>query len=320
MYSPPTAEEIQERRALFEEFLQGHEQPPIEGNKKEAIEKVFFFNDQQFSEVCEDLKEEILRRSKQEKLEFISKYTLKRNTIREQISLLEEDELKSLVEDTYLVLKHKHAEGPEDELECLNVLVQSLEEIIGKNTASYKGTLKSEDSPSAIIISVEKMKDELEKEAEAEKKIEILLRMIDKQVPDLCIQELLSMIQGQLDIIKAQKQKMGTELHSLRSEINDLYLEKELETDTTVYEETLESILERIVDHFYEIEYTVDKVGVAEIQKHLDLLNEERRKILQITNNAQIEEVGDLKQIKSKEELLSQITKYYTAIATAISN
>ncbi|KAI5191195.1 hypothetical protein NEMIN01_1403 [Nematocida minor] len=320
MYEGPLPEEINERRLLFEEFLEGHVQPPIEGQKKEAIEKVFFFNDQQFNEVCEDLKEEILRRKENGQHEFVPKYSLKRNTIREQISLLEEEELKSLVEDTYLVLKHKNATGPEDELACLNVLVQGLEEIIGKNSGNYKGTAKNLDSPSAVIISIEKLKQELEVETESEKKIEILLNIIDKHVSDLSILELLDMIRSNLNTIKTQKHQMESELYSLKNEVNDLYLERDLATETTDYEDTMETIVERISDHFQEIEHEVKTKGIAGVQKHLDLLNEERAKILQITQNKALEDVGELAQIKTEKDLLSRITAYYTAILTELSS
>lgn len=318
MYSPPPPEEIHARRILFEEFLQGHVQPVIEGHKKEAIEKVFFFNDQQFNEVCEDLKEEILRRKENGKLEFIPKYSLKRNTIREQISLLEEEELKSLVEDTYLVLKHKNAENPEDQLECLTVLVQSLEEIIGKSGPTHKGLGRNEDSPSAVVMSIEKLKQNLKTESEAERKIEILLEIIEKQVPDLNTQELLDLARVELNTIKRQKQKMTAEISTLKSEINDLYFEREMETDTTADEDTIEAILERITECFHEIEHTITAVGIGEVQKHLNVLNEERKKILEIAKNKNIQEIEDLNGITTEKDLLNRISKYYTAILTVI--
>lgn len=319
MYEGPSSEEINERRLLFEEFLQGHVQPPIEGQKKEAIEKVFFFNDQQFNEVCEDLKEEIHRRRINGKLEFVPKYSLKRNTIREQISLLEEDELKSLIEDTYLVLKHKNAASPEDELDCLNVLVKGLEEIIGKNSSSYKGSVKDQESPSAIVISIEKLKQDLEVETDTEKKIDILLSIVDKHTDDLNIQEVLSMIRANLDTIKSQRSQMASEIDNLKSEINELYLEKDLETETTDYEDTPESIIERVIDHFQELEHTVKTEGIQGIQKNLDLLNEEKKKLLEISSNREMESMEDMAQIKTEKDLISQIEKYYSSILNEFS-
>lgn len=319
MYEAPSSDEIKERRLLFEEFLEGHEQPPIEGHKREAIEKVFFFNDQQFNEVCEDLKEEIIRRRTNGKLEFVPKYSLKRNTIREQISFLEEEELKSLIEDTYLVLKHKNATCPEDELECLNVLVKGLEEIIGKNSANYKGSVKNEESPSAILISIEKLKQELEAEDDSEKKIDILLSIVDKHTTDLNIQELLDMIRANLNISKTQKSKMACEISNLKNEINDLYLEKDLASETTEYEDTPESIIERVIDHLQELEHVVKTEGIQGVQKDLELLNEERKKLLQVSDNKEMKKLEDFSQVLSEKDLLTKIERYYLAIITEFS-
>ncbi|EIJ88330.1 hypothetical protein NEPAR06_1648 [Nematocida parisii] len=320
MYSPPTPEEINERQDLFRQFLEGHPEPVIEGPKKEAIEKVFFFNDQQFSEVCEDLKEEILRRKNNGTIEFIPKYSLKRNTIREQISLLEEEELKSLVEDTYLVLKHKNAKSPEDELPCLNSLVQSLEEIIGKNTSTYKGTVNNQNSPSAIIIAVEKLRKDLEIEAAAEGKIEILLNMIDKQTSDLATQELLDSAHAQLKIIKTQKQAMATEILTLKNEINDMHIERDMETETTAYEDTVDSVVERITSHFYEIEYILSNNGGAGLSKCLDLLNKERETLLTLSSTKEIKDLGNIPKTLSEKDLLPKIAEYYSAVLTLFPN
>ncbi|KAI5136350.1 hypothetical protein NEAUS04_0081 [Nematocida ausubeli] len=320
MYTPPTPEEIIERQALFAQFLEGYPSPIIEGQKKEAIEKVFFFNDQQFSEVCEDLKEEIIRRRENGSIEFVPNYSLKRNTIREQISLLEEEELKSLVEDTYLVLKHKNAKTPEDELPCLTALVQSLEEIIGKSGSPYKGTVKSQGSPSAIIISVEKLRKDLEVEAAAEGKIEILLTMIEKQVSDLCIQELLDSIRKQLNIINTQKQTMSAEILTLKNDIKDMHLERDMETETTQYEETVENIVERIIGHFYEIEYALSKKKSEDLQKILDLLNKEKESLLNLSKSKEIQKIENLSIGASEKDLLTKISQYYSAVMTVLPN
>jgi hypothetical protein len=124
-----------EIRKVFESYV-GDLSGEIEGSKKEAVEKLFFLTETQFSEICEDLVEEIERRKegREEMLSPSQKYPHKRNVIREQLSFLENEEMCGLVGDTLLVLRHKNPMFPEDRVECLDRLVRDLQEIVASNT------------------------------------------------------------------------------------------------------------------------------------------------------------------------------------------
>lgn len=147
-----------EVRKTFEEFVGNAREVLLSGGKKEAVEKVFFLTDTQFREICEDLVEEIGRRKAgtESNLRPGEGFSQKRNLIREQLALLEEDEMRGLVQDTLLVLKHKYAVQPEDRLECLDLLVKDLQVIVASNTP--------QESPAEVMKALEaakrKIKDE----------------------------------------------------------------------------------------------------------------------------------------------------------------
>ncbi|KAI5191584.1 hypothetical protein NECID01_1534 [Nematocida sp. AWRm77] len=183
-------EELQRRKNTFKAFIGRDPDTNPTGKKKEAIEKVFFFSDEQFNEICEDLLEEIARRETKETapLAFGPKYTHKRNIVREQLSLLELADMQSLVEDTLLVLMHKHPESAEDRLECLTKLVEDLQQIVASNTP--------QSSPATLMRSVERTRLAIEKEKDALSKTEVLLEALAESTEDLSpsTHELFSMI------------------------------------------------------------------------------------------------------------------------------
>ncbi|KAI5181577.1 hypothetical protein NEOKW01_1753 [Nematocida sp. AWRm80] len=192
---PSQREEIQTRKRIFEEFLGGKPSTQIEGVKREAVEKVFFFSDQQFNEVCEDLLEEIDRRARKDAnpLKFNPQYSLKRNTIREQMSLLECEDMKSLVEDAFLVLNHKHPETPEDRLQCLNQLVEGLQEIVASNTP--------QDCASSLVMAAERVKKDVLAQTNPIVKLELLLNLLAESTYDTSAntQEILSLMRNALE-------------------------------------------------------------------------------------------------------------------------
>ncbi|KAI5187541.1 hypothetical protein NEHOM01_2256 [Nematocida homosporus] len=194
-------DEIQRRKKVFRDFLGCKPSTKVEGMKREAVEKVFFFSESQFNEVCEDLLEEIQRRNAQvaAPLEFIPHYSLKRNTIREQMSLLESADMRSLVEDAFLVLSHKHPDSPEDRLECLNVLVGGLQEIVASNIP--------QDSPASIMKSIENARRQIEVEKDPLVKMEFFLDTLSETSYDTSqsTQELFSMMRQS---IKEEKKRM----------------------------------------------------------------------------------------------------------------
>ncbi|EHY64380.1 hypothetical protein NERG_02551 [Nematocida ausubeli] len=144
--------------------------------------------------------------------------------------------------------------------------------------------------------------------------------MIEKQVSDLCIQELLDSIRKQLNIINTQKQTMSAEILTLKNDIKDMHLERDMETETTQYEETVENIVERIIGHFYEIEYALSKKNSEDLQKILDLLNKEKESLLNLSKSKEIQKIENLSIGASEKDLLTRISQYYSAVMTVLPN
>lgn len=163
MNKDPSHEKIREE---FEGCVKGMEDRPIVGRKKEAVEKIFFLTENQFNDICVDLYEEIGRRKskKSAPLESKKEYGAKRNMVREQLSFLEEGDLKNLVHDTLLVLRHKHSTSSEDRLECLDSLVRDLQTIVSSNTPC------EEPSPAANVKYHQSEKNRIMHEPDAKKK------------------------------------------------------------------------------------------------------------------------------------------------------
>lgn len=190
------------RKETFRRFLKREPNRHPEGRKKEAVEKVFFFSDSQFAEICEDLVEEIERREEGTKhsLEYVEEYAPKRNTIREQLSLLEQDEIESLVEDTLLVLCHKHPESEVDRLQCLNKIVSELQEIVASNTPA--------SSPAAQLKSLEKIRRDVSSHPELLPNVEALLRVSREKKSELHIEEVLLLLE---EIARKERQNSEKE-------------------------------------------------------------------------------------------------------------
>lgn len=195
--------ELSKRKAAFKAFIAREPDLAPEGKKKEAVEKVFFFSDEQFNEICEDLMEEIARRqdNTEPALGFVPTYFHKRNIVREQLSQLEVADMQSLVEDTLLVLMHKHPEGPGDRLECLTKLVEDLQQIVASNTPQA--------SPATLMKSVERTRRAIEQQPDALSKTEVLLEALAESTDELSpsTQELFSMIRQ--SIAEEKKQPKG---------------------------------------------------------------------------------------------------------------
>ncbi|KAI5171897.1 hypothetical protein NEFER03_1162 [Nematocida sp. LUAm3] len=175
---------VDKRKKAFQDALGGKPSTQLDETKREAVEKVFFFSEQQFNEVCEDLMEEIERRKaeKPSAVAFNQEFSLKRNTIREQMSFLEEKDLHSLIEDLLLVLNHKYPDSPEDRLVPLNQMVDGLQEIVASNVPH--------SSPSSKIKKTEEVRRKIEKEKDPLKKLEILTESLPQHMDQEKAEEL----------------------------------------------------------------------------------------------------------------------------------
>ncbi|OAG30454.1 hypothetical protein NEDG_01996 [Nematocida displodere] len=171
-------ESATKKRKAFEAFLGKEPNIHPEGKKKEAVEKIFFFSDEQFSEICEDLFEEIDRRQGEHThaLAPVPEYSAKRNAIRGQLSYLERAEMHSLVEDTLLVLRHKHPLHPGDRLECLNQLVEDLQQIVASNTPI--------ESPATHMKNLDRARQRIDAQPDFLSKTEAFLGVLPETIGD----------------------------------------------------------------------------------------------------------------------------------------
>jgi len=319
---------IMNRKGVFLAYLGKQPSRDLDKRRKEAIEKIYFFTDKEFDEICEDIAEEISRRKTKEKkpLEKFSSYTLKRNGVKEQLALTSDKELASLVEEILIVLMHKYPESPEDKIEFLERLSEKLSQLVEN--------LTPKQSPAESVKNIESVRRAIEKEKDSLIRTEILVEALAASIKDASPQteDLFDLVRRSIEDEKKQMRRISQipkELYSALEAICALEGRKEYvdkiktleklenkeeqqavkaeitvaeflsvsnkitasfpERKTKEKEKTLEEAVLRIKSIFEEIEFEITSaLSSGTIEKHVSLLYQERPHLIHSLKAAQL--------------------------------